>query len=113
MCSHTESNFQEYTTIKNKWAQQKEMNIAKKQEQEIRDLIAIQKKKEKIVIRNDQLEMVDEEEEAAPVAIASSQGRLRWLLMNPLGILIWAVVISCGLVFVYNNVFLMGVEAKP
>jgi hypothetical protein len=37
------------------------MQKARKEEQEVKDLIAIQKKKEKIVIRNDQLDMQDEE----------------------------------------------------
>ena len=107
---HLESNFNEYTTLKTKWAQQKEMAKAKKQEQELKDLIAVQKKKEKIVIRNDQLEIVDDEETGDSAAQGGSRGRIRYLLTSPLGVLIWAVLISCGLVFLYNNVFLMKSE---
>lgn len=88
------------------------MANAKKLEQELKDLISVQKKKEKIVIRNDQLEIVDEEETGEIAPQVSSRGRIRYLLTSPLGVLIWGVAISCGLVFLYNNVFLMKAQVK-
>ena len=52
------------------------MAKAKKQEQEIRELIAVQKKREKIVIRNDQLEIVEEEDSDKGTPATTGHGRV-------------------------------------
>lgn len=41
--------------MKDKWETQREIQKAMKEEQALKDVLAVQKKKEKIVIRNDQL----------------------------------------------------------
>lgn len=41
--------------MKDKWDTQKEIQRAMKEEQALKDTLAVQKKKEKIFIRNDQL----------------------------------------------------------
>lgn len=84
------------------------MQKARKEEQEIRELVAIQKKREKIVIRNDQLDREDEEvEEAKAEQSGSSKGWIRTLLMSPLGVLGQAVAVGWAIVFILQNVFLM------
>lgn len=45
----------EYKLMKDKWDTQKEIQRAMKEEQALKDTLAVQKKKEKIFIRNDQL----------------------------------------------------------
>ncbi len=50
----------EFESLKSKWSSQQEMNRAKKEEKELKELIAIQKKKERVVMRNDQL-LIEEE----------------------------------------------------
>lgn len=111
--SNLDSNEAEYKELKSKWIQHKEMQKARKEEQEIKDLIAIQKKKEKIVIRNDQMDMQDEEEEESKgEAAPQSKGFIRGLLMSPLGVLVEAVAIGWGILFVLQNVFLMRSGTK-
>jgi len=41
--------------LKNTWDKQKELQKAVKEEEKLKEIIAIQKKKEKISIRNDQI----------------------------------------------------------
>jgi hypothetical protein len=53
----------EYRTMKEKWDTQKEIQKAMKEEQALKDILAVQKKKEKISIRNDQL-IIEKHEES-------------------------------------------------
>jgi hypothetical protein len=55
----------------------------------VKDLIAIQQKRGNVIIRNDQLDMQDEEQdEAKPKVSTQSKGFIRSLLMSPLGVLV-------------------------
>lgn len=84
------------------------MQKARKEEQEVRELVAIQKKREKIVIRNDQLDREDEEvEEVKAEQSGSSKGWIRILLMSPLGVLGQAVGVGWAIIYILQNVFLM------
>jgi hypothetical protein len=49
--------------MKEKWDTQKEIQKAMKEEQALKDILAVQKKKEKISIRNDQL-IIEKHEES-------------------------------------------------
>lgn len=84
-----------------------------KEEQALKDILAVQKKKEKIVIRNDQL-IVEKVEQAATEARPAPQkfGFLRRLAMGPVGIIFWSVLIALEINLLYRKVFLMG-GAEP
>lgn len=65
-----------------------------------------QKKKEKPVIRNDQL-VIEKEVQAKPqVQPGQKYGLLRSLLMGPVGILLWSAMFVAAFLFLYRKVFL-------
>lgn len=73
-------------------------------------MLAIQKKKEKVVIRNDQLLIAEEgsgNEASAPTP-HEKYGTIRSFLMSPIGILIWAALFGYKIYFVYTKIFRMN-----
>lgn len=68
----------------------------------------MQKKKEKISIRNDQLIIEKPEETTEAKPAPEKYGFLRKIAMGPVGVLIWAAVIAFQLQFFYKKVFLMS-----
>jgi hypothetical protein len=89
------------------------MNRAKKEEKELKELIAIQKKKERMVIRNDQL-LIEEEQ---TVKASGKQGERfsfwRKILMSWVGVAFWGVLVAYALGFIYKYVFMMGEVPLP
>lgn len=65
------------------------------------------KKKQKIIIRNDQL-LIEEDHTHEEVIKRQKFGFIRSFLMSPVGILIWTAVILYKLYFVYSKIFLFG-----
>ena len=90
------------------WDKQKELQKAMKEEEKLKEIIAIQKKKEKIVIRNDQIIIDKSEPEAKTQVHREKYGFVRRLLMGPLGILIWSAAFIIALLFLKSKAFLMG-----
>ena len=89
------------------------MNKAKKEEKELKELIAIQKKKERVVIRNDQL-LIEEEQSVKSNGVQGQKFSLwRRILMSWLGVALWGVLIAYVLGFLYKYVFMMGDVALP
>lgn len=93
--------------MKDKWDTQKEIQRAMKEEQALKDTLAVQKKKEKIFIRNDQLIIEKAEEETEVKSAPEKFGFLRRLAMGPLGILVWSALIAAKLLFLYKYIFQM------
>ena len=99
---------EEFEYLRKTWDKQKELQKAMKEEEKLKEIIQIQKKKEKILIRNDQIIV----EKSVPVADTHAPrekfGMLRKLLMGPLGIIGWSAAFGVALVFLYKKVFLMS-----
>lgn len=74
----------------------------------MKELIRIQKKKEKIPIRNDQLVFEDDAPEQGSTAPTQRFGIIRSLLMSPIGILAWLAVYMAFFGFLYYKVFKLG-----
>jgi hypothetical protein len=89
------------------------MNKAKKEEKELKELIAIQKKKERVVIRNDQLLIEEEQSVKSNVVQGQKFSLWRRILMSWLGVALWGVLIAYVLGFIYKYVFMMGDVALP
>ena len=84
-----------------------------KEEEKLKEIIAIQKKKEKIVIRNDQIIVEKTADQGSNVQVSREKfGFLRKLLMGPIGILIWSGLFVFGLFVAYNKVFMLGSRPK-
>ena len=98
--------------MKKKWETQKEVHKAMKEEAALKEILAVQKKKEKIVIRNDQLIVENNEEVKEKGPVREKYGFLRKLLMGPIGVLAWSALFAAAGFFVYKEVFLMAVS-KP
>jgi hypothetical protein len=79
-----------------------------KEEEKLKEIITIQKKKERISIRNDQIIIEKTEPEAKEQVVREKFGFIRRLLMGPLGILGFSVLFVLLLTFLYKQVFLMG-----
>jgi hypothetical protein len=79
-----------------------------KEEQGLKDLLAIQKKKEKTVIRNDQLIIEKTEESTETKSAPEKFSFLRRVAMGPLGIIVWIFLIGFKLHFLYKYIFLMN-----
>jgi hypothetical protein len=54
-CCDLDSPQTEFNYLRSTWDKQKELQKAVKEEEKLKEIIAIQKKKEKTVIRNDQI----------------------------------------------------------
>ena len=83
------------------------MQKAVKEEEKLKEIIAIKKKKEKTMIRNDQI-IVEKTEEVTQATTQQKYGLLRRILMGPLGILGWSALFAAAIYFLYTFVFLMG-----
>ena len=94
--------------MRSTWDKQKELQKAMKEEEKLKEIIAIQKKKEKIVIRNDQIIIDKSQPEAKTQVQREKYGFLRKLLMGPLGILAWSAAFFIALLFLKSKVFLMS-----
>lgn len=55
LISSLETNKEEYLSLKKNWSSHKELIKAKKDNEKIKEMITMTKKRERIVIRNDQL----------------------------------------------------------
>ncbi len=80
-----------------------------KDEANLKEMISIQKKKEKISIRNDQL-IVEDDESNNQVFKAEKYGTIRYLLMGPLGVILWGAFFGYAFLFVYKKVFKLGLN---
>ena len=79
-----------------------------KEEEKLKEIIQIQKKKEKIAIRNDQI-IVEKSVPSSDVHVEREKfGVMRNLLMGPLGIIGWSAAFGMVLAFLYKKVFLMS-----
>lgn len=77
-----------------------------KEDEKLKEKISIQKKKEKIVIRNDQI-IFEQEQVVKSSGQREKYGIIRRLLMGPVGILGWGVSFFAAFLFLYKYVFLM------
>lgn len=94
--------------MRKQWGSHQELIKAKKENELIKERLQTIKKKEKVVIRNDQLLIQEDEEEVAQAGNAEKFGTVRSFLMGPIGILIWSALIAWKILFFYNKVFLLG-----
>ena len=78
-----------------------------KEEAALKELLAVQKKKEKIVIRNDQLIVENTEEVTEKGPTREKFSFIRRVLMGPLGVVAWSALFAVAGFFVYKEVFLM------
>ena len=79
-----------------------------KEDEKLKEKVAFQKKKERIVIRNDQIIVEKSEPAAQNTGPKEKYGFLRRLMMGPLGILGWSVCFAAVFLFMYKHVFLMS-----
>lgn len=95
--------------MKKNWGSHQELLKAKKENEAIKERLATIKKKEKIVIRNDQL-LIQETDagDSGQGGKVEKFGMVRSFLMSPIGILIWAAVFGWQILFIYNKFFLLG-----
>jgi len=94
--------------LKKNWGSHKEMIKAKKDNEKIKEMISMTKKKERIIIRNDQLLIEEDQSQKEQVQQVSKFGPLRLFLMSPFGILIWACLFTYAVFFLYSKVFLLS-----
>lgn len=69
------------------------------------------KKKERIVIRNDQL-LIEEENTQEEAPKRERFGSIRSFLMSPIGILIWIALISYKIYFIWSKMFLLSEKTQ-
>jgi hypothetical protein len=100
----------EYQQLKLKWQTQKEIQRAMKEEAGLKELISVQKKKEKIVIRNDQLIVEKNNEQKKTVNQKSKFGPLRSTLMGPVGIIIWGFLFGFALKITAEKIFKISLK---
>ena len=81
---------------------------AKKDNEKIKEMIAMTKKKERIIIRNDQLLIEEDHSQKEQVQQANKFGPIRLFLMGSVGILIWACLFIYAVYFLYSKVFLLS-----
>ena len=76
-------------------------------------MIRIQKKKEKTIIRNDQLVFEEKDDKpAADLAPPKKYGMLRSLLMSGPGILLWTVLYVYAIMMLYYKIFKLSGSSK-
>ncbi len=80
-----------------------------KEEANLKELVSIQKKKEKSFIRNDQL-IIEDDESNNQIFKAEKYGTIRYLLMGPLGVLLWGGMFGYAFLFIYKRIFKLGVN---
>lgn len=81
---------------------------AKKDNEKIKEMISMTKKKERIIIRNDQLLIEEDQSSREQVQPVSKYGPLRLFLMGSVGILIWTCLFTYAVYFLYSKVFLLS-----
>lgn len=79
-----------------------------KEDEKLKEKVAFQKKKERIVIRNDQIIVERSEPTGQGSGPKEKFGLIRKLLMGPLGIIGWSVAFGAAILLAYKHVFLMG-----
>ena len=92
--------------MKLKWDSQKEMQKAMKEEASLKELLLVQKKKERVIIRNDQLIKENQNEGNKNVGPSNEKyGTIRSILMSPIGIIIWSVLFGYTYLLAYRKIF--------
>ena len=94
--------------MKKNWGSHQELIKARKENEDVKELLSIQKKKEKIIIRNDQLLVADEASKDEPAAPQEKFGTIRSFVMSPIGILILSAFVGYKMFFFYTKVFKMN-----
>lgn len=83
-----------------------------KDDEKLKEIVAIQKKKEKTVIRNDQIIIEKPEQASENSGPREKYGFSRKIIMGPFGIILWSIAFAAAIFGLYKHVFLMD-SSKP